>query len=101
MSVAYSPIISDSNNPYASPPAPVYCEVCETEVHSEWEIKNEVCFQHHCEGCGEKTDDIRLVAETEGYCPDCDIYCDLCGQEHNASRYNGYCQHCKEPVVIR
>jgi len=56
-------------------PAPQYCEICDCRLYEDRELENETCkdchIKYYCEECGEYSENITLVAETEGYCPDC------------------------------
>ena len=56
-------------------PAPQYCEFCDCELHEDKERERETCdechYTHHCEQCGEYSEELIMVAETEGYCTDC------------------------------
>ena len=54
-----------------------------------------------CTECGESTDpSVGLYVEIgdTGICTECEKFCPICGQEHNADDA-GYCQHCKEPII--
>lgn len=55
---------------------------------------------NYCESCGQGRDGsvgLYIELDDNGLCQECAaIFCDICGQEHNASEDNQYCNHCKE-----